>query len=443
MINRNILHSQNILQQGRLCVCFCRTQTNWLQAHCALSHCMFSTQILIERDVIKTQIRSEFAFISCRYLKNAALRYDSKCIEQVQQIVSECINCLSVHVNEQKHNTSNSVPPLRSEKQWERQKHFSPLHPLPFFPLILSSRLGLKLKNEQDRINDGLGKECAENFSCQHTCGVLNVSLINEWIRCLRYIKGETQQVEKLISLNLLKQQDTKYDRRQSIKMCRDSEYLQKHSSRAFARDAVSLQDLFLILDTVPTKSRYTAARLKIAFILLYFTGLRVSRLLDLNCQHYDELKNKGELYLRVHSTKNDYTNATNTMFDRRESIGVKMENKNPFQIHLKIEENLKEMLSKYQDEGTIITSFKSLNEPLFTSAKSPGRRISREFFDYQLNKVCARVSEQVNKHIRTHSFRIQFIEKHLRDKSIEHVQKLVAHNDIKATALYKRSFSR
>lgn len=180
-------------------------------------------------------------------------------------------------------------------------------------------------------------------------------------------------------------------------------------------RESLTLQQFQTILNLVD-QSTFKAARIRIAFILLYFTGLRVSNLLILKLSHINELCLKQETVLPI------IKNGPDRHFI---SIGTQGQR----------------FLNQYSKDLLLLKQLKQDNDFLFSTTKNKKLPIARETFDKELNHVLQKASAILGKHLRTHSFRASFITDLLNSGvPIHKVKEIMAHNDINSTATYQRS---
>ena len=108
--------------------------------------------------------------------------------------------------------------------------------------------------------------------------------------------------------------------------------------------------------------------------------------------------------------------------------------------FHLRLGAKGKQLLSGFLNKFVVISRGKESQKSLFTSHKDKDRVIARETFDRQLNVILTKASTQLEKHLRTHSFRATFVIDLLQFTPIEHVRQLVGHKDISSTLEYKRN---
>lgn len=149
--------------------------------------------------------------------------------------------------------------------------------------------------------------------------------------------------------------------------------------------------------------------------ILLYLTGLRVSNLRLFTVTHATQLLEKGETTIPL------------------------IKNGPPLFI-IRLSYQGKVLVKKYHPLFMTLMLNKEPFMPLFTTQACFDKAINRTSLDKEINSVLTKASEKLGKHIRTHSFRATIITNYLQRTPIEVVKDVIGHNDIKTTALYKRS---
>ena len=161
-------------------------------------------------------------------------------------------------------------------------------------------------------------------------------------------------------------------------------------ATKLSVRDSLTGEQFESILSLVQDNS-YKASRVRLAFILLYYTGLRVSNLLVLKLAHIDELYDSQE---------------TNIALIKR----------GPERHFLSIGVEGQHFLTKYSQDILTLKERKQPNDFLFTASPlqaakdKPLNALDRSNFDKELNIVLKKASAIVGKHLRTHSFRATFV---------------------------------
>jgi len=194
-------------------------------------------------------------------------------------------------------------------------------------------------------------------------------------------------------------------------------------------RDTVSPADFQIVLNLVEDtykEDHYVIikARIRVAFILLYITGLRVSNLLLLSWNQLLQLLHEGETEL----------------------LRIKGGGRAPKKLYLGSQG--KTILKQFKNEIHILkdTSSFSLDHPVFTAQRQFTKNyqstpLNRENFNKQLNNILKKASVVLKKNIKTHSFRATFITELLEaDTPIHKVKALIGHKRIEATAAYDRT---
>lgn len=207
--------------------------------------------------------------------------------------------------------------------------------------------------------------------------------------------------------------------------MSRESKALSKlkraNAKRQPLREALTLEQFETLLTYVEGHS-YKASRIRIALILLYYTGLRVSNLLVLKLFHIQELLHEKETHLPLIKGGS-----------RRHFLSVGTQGKH--------------FLDKYARDVIALQQGKTASEFFFTAnpriIKKPGplKALDRSNFDVELNAVLKKASLHFGKHFRTHSFRATFVTDLLKaEVPIHKVREVIGHSDIKSTSTYQRS---
>ena len=193
-----------------------------------------------------------------------------------------------------------------------------------------------------------------------------------------------------------------------------------KKASKLPVRDSLTLEQFESLLSLVK-ETTYKAARTRLAFILLYYTGLRVSNLLVLKVGHIDELYDNQETNVPL------IKRGTSRHFI---SIGVQGQH----------------LLGKYSKDILLLKQEKGTDDLFFTANPSvlkerPLKALDRSNFDKDLNSVLKRASALLGKYLRTHSFRATFVTDLLNvETPIHKVKEIIGHSDIKSTSTYQRS---
>jgi site-specific recombinase XerD len=68
------------------------------------------------------------------------------------------------------------------------------------------------------------------------------------------------------------------------------------------------------------------------------------------------------------------------------------------------------------------------------------GTSLGREYLDKELNIILKKASIQLEKHLRTHSFRASYVTDYLEVHDLHEVSQLVGHNSISSTNAYNRN---
>ena len=187
-----------------------------------------------------------------------------------------------------------------------------------------------------------------------------------------------------------------------------------KQAKKQELRQTVSPQEFEHIITLV--KGRGNAApRRRLALVLLFLTGLRVSNLLLFKVQHAADLMEKA--------------NTNIPLIKGGES-----------RYPLRLSAKGRKMLLRFKDDSACLKQGKTADMHLFTANKEPQKPIARETFDKELNFILVQASAQFEKHLRTHSFRATFITQLLKYSPIDEVKELIGHKSVTTTMDYKRS---
>ena len=187
-----------------------------------------------------------------------------------------------------------------------------------------------------------------------------------------------------------------------------------KNAQKLPLRETIDLADFKRILLLVRGRAGAKERR-RLALALLYLTGLRVSNLLLFNVAHARELFEKG-----------------NTRIQRIKG-GEK-------RFPLRLSPKGRNFLLRFKDDFIKLSRNKKSDAPLFTAANDLTKVIAREIFDKELNQILAIASAQLEKHLRTHSFRATIITELLKTTPIDDVKEIIGHKSISSTIEYKRS---
>jgi site-specific recombinase XerD len=179
-------------------------------------------------------------------------------------------------------------------------------------------------------------------------------------------------------------------------------------------RDVVSKDEFNTVLSLIESNS-FSDCRRRLALVVLYLTGLRVSNLRVLTVRHFKMLFRTGKTIIPLIKNGAD-----------RHSIELSLEGQ--------------KLLNQYKVIFNILCKNKCIGDPVFSSAKNPSTCISREVFDRELNSILTKASSLFGKHLRTHSFRATLITDLLISTPIDVVKEFIGHRDIKSTLTYKRS---
>ena len=219
-------------------------------------------------------------------------------------------------------------------------------------------------------------------------------------------------------NLDLQRKLEEVYQESLRLKKEREEKLLKKQRKRDAQklplRDTIDLADFEHILLLVRGRAGAKERR-RLALALLYLTGLRVSNLLLFNVAHARELFDKGNTRIQL----------------------IKRGEK---RFPLRLSPKGRRFLLRFREDFMKLAHNKKDDAHLFTAAQDLTKPIARENFDKELNKILAKASAQLEKHLRTHSFRATIITELLKREPIEDVKEIIGHRSISSTLEYKRS---
>lgn len=205
-----------------------------------------------------------------------------------------------------------------------------------------------------------------------------------------------------------------KEQERQSQKLKR------KQAKRKQLRAAITSDEYYEILEMAKDKSMYkdsiVQARVIIALIIMYQTGLRISNLLLLKKKNLNEWLDQGETEISIIKGGP----SRKLIYISKDGIDDLINHKNYL---------------NYLLENRSIDSF------VFFAQKNPEIPVNRANFDKQVNAVLQKASLKFKKNIRSHSMRATFVTDLLNAEiSLEKVKEIVGHQSIVTTDKYRRS---
>jgi site-specific recombinase XerD len=221
-------------------------------------------------------------------------------------------------------------------------------------------------------------------------------------------IDEQEKQLEELVIYQRI--QNEKEALRQKLREKRSK------AKKTVPRDLITPEEFDHLLQSIHPKpkaiSELPTARAKVAYTLLYLTGLRVSNLLVMTVRHLRELIEENATRMQV-----------------IKGGGVKK---------IVLGKESKKWFGLIQPEIECLTHDKELSDFLFTSKQSK-RSLSRQRFTEDLNEILKDFAWKSGKEMKTHSFRITLITELLRHTSIQKVKTIVGHKDIRTTELYNK----
>lgn len=209
---------------------------------------------------------------------------------------------------------------------------------------------------------------------------------------------------------------------RQEAEKQRELERRKRLSRKIQPRREILTYDEFLnVLDGVSDfykNRKCVIQRVRLALVLLYLTGLRVSNLLLITKKQYQDFYKSGSMILPLIKRGN-----------RNHSINIPMQQA--------------KLLTYVKNEGKALCLDKEADDLLFTSSVETDKKkqLCRVTFNKEINGYLKHVSAQLKKNIRSHSFRITYVTDLLEHGvPIHDVCDLVGHKSISTTYLYKGS---
>lgn len=179
-------------------------------------------------------------------------------------------------------------------------------------------------------------------------------------------------------------------------------------------RDTITRQELSKVLNLVEGKSPLQISRRRLALVILYFTGLRVSNLLVLTNSNLSELLSSGRTVIPLIKGG-----------DCRFPLVIN----NPDRKYIN---------HNFREDFDILIATNGLNH--FVFCNKDGNPISRAYLDRELNRILTRASGLLEKNLRTHSFRATYITDFLAKYELHDIQELIGHCSVTSTISYKRS---
>lgn len=174
-------------------------------------------------------------------------------------------------------------------------------------------------------------------------------------------------------------------------------------SLKPLKRDSMSFE-IYAALLKAAKGSTYSKIRLRVAFCILFVTGIKLKVLLSLRVHQLTTLREKGWIAVDEYSIEPTNSKAHLTEIGR---------------MHLKDRE----------EDFTSLFLDKMPNDFIFTSKRNPQTRLSRETLTREINKVMSRVSQELieNPKITIYSFRVGAITEIWENPTvIKYIQKIL-----------------
>jgi site-specific recombinase XerD len=177
-------------------------------------------------------------------------------------------------------------------------------------------------------------------------------------------------------------------------------------------RDPINPAEFHQMLNSIE-KNNLKYARIKVALVLLYITGLRVTNLLVFQVRHLKELIQKHNTTILI--------------------------NKNGGFKKIIIGKEAKKLFNLIQK--AILTLTRDKNNEDFLFQNKYNQLMSREQFNKDINSVLQLYAKASGKLLKTHSFRISIITELLQHHTLQEVRHLIGHKDIRTTDVYNRNY--
>ena len=169
------------------------------------------------------------------------------------------------------------------------------------------------------------------------------------------------------------------------------------------------------------SKTAFVLARTRVALLLLYITGARVSSLTLMEVKELvavRQVAQEGQGELRLPSLKSGSQRSRQDLFTLPSSVKVL------------VKDRIKDL--------DLLTSGVAESAWAFRSEASD-RRCHRVHFTNSLNKILREVGKKLHKKLRTHSFRIGLVTSLIERYGIDSAKQIIGHNFIGTTEQYNR----
>lgn len=189
-------------------------------------------------------------------------------------------------------------------------------------------------------------------------------------------------------------------------------------------RDCISTDDFYrVIYEFLPAvhQNSYARSRMRIGMTIMFFTGMRVSNMLALTVRDLEDLIN-NEFGIQIPKDKQS-------------------KSKQPeFQTIILGEEARNLLLEVFYKDFEEILRNKHKKDAVI-SRQGSGRPLNRVTWTNYVNDVLKVASEVLEKHLRSHSFRITFATDAVKNNvSLVDLKTMLGHKNIATTQLYVRS---
>ena len=242
-------------------------------------------------------------------------------------------------------------------------------------------------------------------------------------------VMGQNQEIidknkELRAQINILQEQilvlTTELEKARAIERAKqERKEARAKRKRLPKRDPVNLE-IYEQLITSVSGLDYTSARIRIAFLILMITGIRVNELLQLKVEQLLTLVNSGW-------------------------IGINRSKRGPSSHKAYLTPLGKKLVDQRNRDFEIIFAMKELDGYVFTSEKDQYKPLRRETLTREINLALRNLAEKLTDkpNLTSHSFRAGFITQLWRDTNdIEFVRQAIGHIKVESTSSYVENLS-
>lgn len=236
----------------------------------------------------------------------------------------------------------------------------------------------------------------------------------DETHKLVQFHKLESQSLRE--KLSYLQARELQREREESEALERKKKVANRQ--RLPLRDAATFPEFIHAIKVVEAKKRtkpFIKARDKVALLLLYSTGMRISNLLHCTVISLQPLLNGGVFTVPA----------------------IKSHRRG--KIEWPISTATQELALKYRQDILALCLGKEGNQKVFT-AEGSLKPIRRAHLDMQINAILKETSKETGKNLSSHSFRIGQTTNLIEIAGLEQASKLIGHSGVATTVLYNRS---